>query len=64
MAGKQKKGEGVVRLNITLTPTALNNLDRISEGMQISRSELLDRMGRLQMGTTEVAQMRKILGEA
>lgn len=45
-AGRREYGEKKVYMNNAVTPTAQAGLDAIAKSMNLSRSELLERIGR------------------
>ena len=44
--GRTEHGEAKVNVNSSLTPTAKDNLDTAAASLDISRSELIERLGR------------------
>lgn len=44
--GRTEHGEAKVNVNSSLTPTAKDNLDTAATAIGISRSELIERLGR------------------
>lgn len=64
--GKPRRGEPrteheetKTRINMTLTPTAIASLDRIAAELEISRSELVERLARVE----DAAIMELLRGE-
>lgn len=49
-------GEMKTRITVSVTPTAVNGIDAIAESMKISRSELLERIGRGLLKVTKPTQ--------
>ncbi len=60
-AGRREYGEKKVYMNNAITPTAQAGLDAIAKSMNLSRSELLERIGRGMLQVSAVNQ--KISGD-
>lgn len=55
-AGRREYGEKKVYMNNAVTPTAQAGLDAIAKSMNLSRSELLERIGRGMLQVNSVSQ--------
>jgi Ribbon-helix-helix protein, copG family len=55
-------GESKRRVNLMLTPTAIEKVDRIAEQMRLTRSEVLERLIRTQC--LDVVLLSEITGES
>jgi tartrate dehydratase beta subunit/fumarate hydratase class I family protein len=66
MGQKRIKGEGILwdepkkRVSIVLTPTAIEGLDNIANSIGVSRSELIEIVGRGQLIKEEVDAEKKL----
>lgn len=63
MGRKPKRGEGVIRFNISLTPTARDRLDAQAEALGISRAELIERFAREQLNPIQTQEVKEAMGE-
>lgn len=55
-AGRREYGEKKVYMNNAVTPTAQAGLDAIAKSMNLSRSELLERIGRGMLQVNSASQ--------
>ncbi len=66
MGQKRLKGEGILwdepkkRVSVALTPTAIEGLDRIANEIGVSRSELIEMVGRGRLEKVEVDSEKKL----
>lgn len=66
MGQKRIKGEGILwdepkkRVSIVLTPTAIEGLDKMAQSLNISRSELIEMVGRGHLEKEEVDAEKKL----
>lgn len=63
MGRKPKHGEGIVRFNLSLTPTAKSMLDAKAQEMGISRAELVERFARGELSLTDTQEEVQVVGE-
>jgi tartrate dehydratase beta subunit/fumarate hydratase class I family protein len=67
MGRKRIKGEGILwdepkkRVSIVLTPTAIEGLDKMADSLNISRSELIEMVGRGDLRQEEISDSEKKL---
>lgn len=63
MGRKPKHGEGVVRFNMSLTPTAKEKLDARAKALGTTRADLIEKFARGELPLEESREVNQVMGE-